>query len=153
MVMFRPFPEDHVTKVLKGKKGVVVLERIDQPLAVELPLVREIRSAVGKAVENGRDPKNLAYPGLAAYTDLADLPKLYSASFGMGSRDLQPEGIIGAVENMLPGGGEQEVSSTSPSTSCGTRPARRRRRSTRRPSPRPTPTWPTSRCGAPRTRT
>jgi pyruvate-ferredoxin/flavodoxin oxidoreductase len=108
MVMFRPFPEDHVTKVLKGKKGVVVLERIDQPLAVELPLVREIRSAVGKAVENGRDPKNLAYPGLAAYTDLADLPKLYSASFGMGSRDLQPEGIIGAVENMLPGGANKK---------------------------------------------
>jgi pyruvate-ferredoxin/flavodoxin oxidoreductase len=32
------------------------------------------------------------------------MPALYSGSFGMGSRDLQPEGIIGAVENMLPDG-------------------------------------------------
>ena len=34
----------------------------------------------------------------------ADIPAIYSGSFGMGSRDLQPEGLIGAIENMLPGG-------------------------------------------------
>ncbi len=32
------------------------------------------------------------------------MPRLYSGSYGLGSRDLQPEGIIGAIENMLPDG-------------------------------------------------
>ena len=32
------------------------------------------------------------------------MPPLYSGSFGLGSRDLQPEGLIGAVENMIPSG-------------------------------------------------
>ncbi len=35
------------------------------------------------------------------------MPALYAGSFGMGSRDLQPEGIIGAIENMLPDGKHQ----------------------------------------------
>ena len=35
---------------------------------------------------------------------MKDLPQLYSGSYGLGSRDLQPEAIVGAFENMLPGG-------------------------------------------------
>ena len=38
LVMFRPFPADLLSRVLKGKKGVAVLERLDQPLAVDLPV-------------------------------------------------------------------------------------------------------------------
>ncbi|MHC4448379.1 MAG: 2-oxoacid:acceptor oxidoreductase family protein, partial [Planctomycetota bacterium] len=74
------------------------------PLAVDLPLMREIRATLGKCLENGKNPKNPVYPELETYRNLADAPALYSGSFGMGSRDLQPEGIVGAVENMLPGG-------------------------------------------------
>lgn len=103
LVMFRPFPGDLLSKILKGKKGVAVLERLDQPLAADLPLVRELRAILTKCIENGASKNNLPYPELASYT-AADLPALYSGSFGMGSRDLQPEGIIGAVENMLPDG-------------------------------------------------
>jgi pyruvate-ferredoxin/flavodoxin oxidoreductase len=33
-----------------------------------------------------------------------EAPRLYSGCFGLGSRDLQPEALIGAVENMLPEG-------------------------------------------------
>ncbi|MCP3866975.1 MAG: pyruvate ferredoxin oxidoreductase, partial [Gammaproteobacteria bacterium] len=33
-----------------------------------------------------------------------DFPPLYSGAYGLGSRDLQPEALIGAVENMLPDG-------------------------------------------------
>lgn len=102
--MFRPFPSDLIGKMLKGKKGVTVLERLDQPLAAELPLMREIRSVVSRCLENGRVPDSPAYPDLACYESLDETPQLYSGSFGMGSRDLQPEGIIGAVENMLPHG-------------------------------------------------
>ncbi|MBW1762883.1 MAG: pyruvate ferredoxin oxidoreductase, partial [Deltaproteobacteria bacterium] len=44
MLMFRPFPSDLIGQIIQGKKGVTVLERLDQPLAVDLPLMREIRA-------------------------------------------------------------------------------------------------------------
>ncbi|MBT8064526.1 MAG: pyruvate ferredoxin oxidoreductase, partial [Gammaproteobacteria bacterium] len=104
VVMFRPFPGDLLSQVLKGKKGVAVLERLDQPLAADLPLMREIRATLNKSLENGRNPKAPAYPELAGYKSVSDMPALYSGSFGMGSRDLQPEGVVAAIENMLPDG-------------------------------------------------
>ncbi|NNE09095.1 MAG: pyruvate ferredoxin oxidoreductase, partial [Gemmatimonadetes bacterium] len=109
MVMFRPFPGDLLAGIIRGRKGVAVLERLDQPLATDLPLMREIRATVGKCIENGVDPKNPVYRELPAYTKLQDAPPLYSGSFGMGSRDLQPEGIVGAVENMLEGGPRKKM--------------------------------------------
>ncbi|MBL8227222.1 MAG: 2-oxoacid:acceptor oxidoreductase family protein [Bryobacterales bacterium] len=105
MTMFRPFPGDMVTQIIKGRKGVAVLERTDQPLAEDLPLIREIRAAIGRAIENGQAGKNaLPYPDYPTFKNADDMPPLYSGSYGLGSRDLQPEGIIGAVENMLPTG-------------------------------------------------
>jgi pyruvate-ferredoxin/flavodoxin oxidoreductase len=105
MTMFRPFPGGLVTEILRGRKGVAVLERTDQPLAEDLPLIREIRAALGRSIENGRAGKGpLPYPDHAVYKSADDMPPLYSGSFGLGSRDLQPEGLIGAVENMLPQG-------------------------------------------------
>lgn len=103
LVMFRPFPDDLISTYLKGKKGVVILERLDQPLATDLPIAREIRAVISKCVENGANKKNPPYPAIASYSP-ADIPTIYSGSFGMGSRDLQAEGIIGAIENMLPEG-------------------------------------------------
>ena len=109
MIMFRPFPGDLVGNIIKGKKGVAVLERLDQPLAVDLPLMREIRATISKCLENGAAKgKLLPYPDHATYKSSADAPTLYSGSFGMGSRDLQPEGIIGTVENMLPDGKQKK---------------------------------------------
>ncbi|HVS16334.1 MAG TPA: 2-oxoacid:acceptor oxidoreductase family protein [Thermoanaerobaculia bacterium] len=128
LVMFRPFPADLLAKALRGKKGVAVLERLDQPLAVDQPLMRELRAVVAKALENGRvtgqgnghapgrlhfrfraerkkdeaaGSAELPYPEIQAWAP-GDAPELYSGSFGLGSRDLQPEGLIAAVENMLP---------------------------------------------------
>ncbi len=122
LVMFRPFPTDLIVSMLAGKKGVVVLERTDQPLAVDLPLLREMRAAMNKATENGRvrfpseqkgtfklrksndtNGKDLPYPSMSALTP-EQIPDFYSGCFGLGSRDLQPGDIIAAVENMLPGG-------------------------------------------------
>jgi pyruvate-ferredoxin/flavodoxin oxidoreductase len=104
LTMFRPFPADLVTKLLRGKKGVVVLERFDQPLAVDPPLMREIRASMTKAVENGREAKGaiLPYAGIIA-AQPTEIPDFFSGCFGLGSRDLQPGDIIAAVENMLPG--------------------------------------------------
>ena len=109
LVMFRPFPSDLVAKVLKGKKGVTILERLDQPLAVDPPIAREIRATLTKCLENGAAPKGrFPYPELESYRG-TDMPAIYTGSFGMGSRDLQPEGIIGAIENMLPEGKQKKM--------------------------------------------
>ncbi len=102
LVMFRPFPADLLAQALRGKRGVTVLERLDQPLAADLPLARELRAVLGKCLENGRHPKARPHADLPAYTELSELPEIYSASFGLGSRDLTPGDLIGAVENMLP---------------------------------------------------
>ncbi len=100
LTMFRPFPSDLVTAMLAAKKGVVVMERVDQPLAIDPPLLREIRAAMSKGLENGR--AIASHPGLSAL-GARDVPDFYSACFGLGGRDLQPGDIVAAVANMLPG--------------------------------------------------
>jgi len=102
LTLFRPFPGDLLGTILKGKKGVAVLERTDQPLAEDLPLMREVRATLTKCMENGSAEGKLPYPGYAAYASAKDMPRLYSGCYGLGSRDLQPEALIGTVENMLP---------------------------------------------------
>ncbi|MDM8561014.1 2-oxoacid:acceptor oxidoreductase family protein [Candidatus Parabeggiatoa sp. HSG14] len=109
MTMFRPFPGDLLGDILKWRKGVTVLERTDQPLAEDLPLVREVRAVLAKCVENGTARKGeKPYPKYAQYEKPEDIPPIYSGSFGLGSRDLQPEGIIGVIENMLPKGARKK---------------------------------------------
>ena len=104
LTMFRPFPSDVVAGLLVGRKGVVVMERTDQPLAVDPPLLREIRATMSKAVENGRVAPDAAMPyaGIPAVR-AEQVPDFFSACFGLGSRDLQPGDIVAAVNNMLPG--------------------------------------------------
>ena len=106
VAMFRPFPSDLITALLRGKKAVAVLERLDQPLAVDAPLLREIRAAMGKGLENGRGGKTLPFPGVAPLQP-KEMPSFYSGSFGMGSRDLQPTDLIAAVQQMVKGGRRQ----------------------------------------------
>jgi pyruvate-ferredoxin/flavodoxin oxidoreductase len=103
VVMFRPFPADLVTAMLRGKKAVAVLERVDQPLAVDPPLLREIRAAMSQGMENARSTNGRPFPGLEAVSP-DEIPAFYSGGFGFGSRDLQPGDIIAAVDNMLEGG-------------------------------------------------
>jgi pyruvate-ferredoxin/flavodoxin oxidoreductase len=107
LLMYRPFPADLIGRMLQGKKGVTVLERLDQPLAVDQPLIREVRAALSRCLENGRSGEHLPFPDLPVYKSSKQAPALYSGSFGLGSRDLQPEGVIGAVENMLPEGAKK----------------------------------------------
>ena len=105
ITLFRPFPGDLLGKMLQGKKGVAILERTDQPLAEDLPLMREV---AGRHLQVHRERPGqrgqLPYPGYAIYTNIKDVPPLYSGAYGLGSRDLQPEGLVGTVENMLPDG-------------------------------------------------
>ena len=103
ITLFRPFPGDLVGHLLRGRKGVAVLERTDQPLAEDLPLMREIRSTLAKCMENAATEGERPYPDYASIGTAA-MPQLYSGCYGLGSRDTQPEALIAAVENMLPGG-------------------------------------------------
>jgi pyruvate-ferredoxin/flavodoxin oxidoreductase len=104
MTMFRPFPADLITALLRWRKGVTILERTDQPLAADPPLLREVRSAMARGAENARSTREaVPHPGLAAVA-AGQMPEFYSGGFGFGSRDLQPGDIVAAVENMLPEG-------------------------------------------------
>jgi len=108
ITMYRPFPGDLLGHVLRGKKGVAILERTDQPLAEDLPLIREVRAALAKCLENGAAVDgDKPYPEYASY-GAGEMPRLYSGCFGLGSRDMQPEALIGAIENMLPSGARRK---------------------------------------------
>ena len=104
VTMYRPFPGDLLGGMLKNRKGVAVLERVDQPLAEDLPLIREVRASLSKCLENqSAGEAHNPYPDYESYR-LEDMPRLYSGCYGLGSRDLQPEALLAAVENMLPDG-------------------------------------------------
>jgi pyruvate-ferredoxin/flavodoxin oxidoreductase len=87
--VIRPFPEAAIVAALKGKKNVIILERTDEALSGDNPLGRDIRTAFSKAVQG--------VEGLPAIS-LAEVPKIYGGSYGLGSRDFRPEHIIGAFE-------------------------------------------------------
>lgn len=106
LTMFRPFPGDLLGLLLKGRKAVTVLERTDQPLAEDQPIMREVRSVISKCIENGQSGP--VYKNYATFKNLQDIPRLYSGSYGLGSRDLQPEALVGAVENMLADGAHKK---------------------------------------------
>jgi pyruvate-ferredoxin/flavodoxin oxidoreductase len=87
--VIRPFPEAAVVNALKGKKNVIILERTDEALSGDNPLGRDIRTAFSKAVQ-GTD-------GLPKI-ELAQVPRFFGGSYGLGSRDFRPEHVIGAFE-------------------------------------------------------
>ncbi len=79
--VIRPFPEAAIVKALRGKKNVIILERTDEGMSGDNPLGRDIRTALSKA--HVRD---------------AEMPRILSGTYGLGSRDFRPEHIIGAYE-------------------------------------------------------
>jgi len=87
--VIRPFPEAAVVAALRGKKNVIILERTDEPLAGENPMNRDIRTALSKALQGTA--------GLPALT-LAETPRIFGGTYGLGSRDFRPEHVIGAFE-------------------------------------------------------
>ena len=86
LTMFRPFPGAEITRMLKGKRAVTILERTDQPLAEDLPITKEIRSAIAKAQENGMaaGEDDVPFPRYDGYQKPNDLPRIFSGAFGVG---------------------------------------------------------------------
>src|SRR4029453_593293 len=87
--VFRPFPEAAIIKALAGKKNVIILERTDEPLAGDNPMGKDIRTALHKALQG-----EAGLPKLTA----DQMPRLFGAVYGLGSRDFRPEHTIGAYE-------------------------------------------------------
>lgn len=109
LTLFRPFPGDLIGQMIKGKKGLLILERTDTPLAEDLPISREIRAVISKCLENGRSSKgSLAYPDYARYQRLEDAPAIYTGSFGLGGQPVEASELLAAIENMLPGGQQKK---------------------------------------------
>ena len=87
--VLRPFPEAAVVRALAGKTRVIILERTDEAMAGDNPLGRDIRTALNKALQG-----DAGMPAITA----ARMPRLFGATYGLGSRDFRPEHTIGAYE-------------------------------------------------------
>ena len=85
---FRPFPGKQIVDALKNVKGVSILERMDNPLAESNPLTLEVKAAFADLLQKNKS-KNI------------NMPKIYSGSAGLGSRDVRPDDIVAVVENMI----------------------------------------------------
>lgn len=90
--LLQPFPEAELAAALRGKKGVLVLERSDQMALTDL-----VTKALFKARENAQEER---YPGIPA---MESAPRLASAIFGLGGHDLQPRHLIAAYRRMAEG--------------------------------------------------
>jgi pyruvate-ferredoxin/flavodoxin oxidoreductase len=90
--VIRPFPEAAVINALRGKKNVIIIERTDEGLAGDNPLARDIRTALGKALEAH------LYQGRVPAMKPEEMPRLFRGAYGIGSRDFRPEHTLGAYE-------------------------------------------------------
>jgi pyruvate-ferredoxin/flavodoxin oxidoreductase len=92
--VFRPFPARIIIEALKDCRAFTVFERMDDPLSTAgNHLTREIKAAFCDAItgQNGQDK-------------IDQVPHIYSAAAGLGSRDVRPGDIIAAFDNMMKDG-------------------------------------------------
>lgn len=88
---FRPFPSQRIVDALKDCKAFTVLERMDDPLSTSgNHLTREIKAAFCDAIT-----------GQNGLTKLDRIPRIYSGTAGLGSRDVRPGHIIAVYHNMI----------------------------------------------------
>jgi pyruvate-ferredoxin/flavodoxin oxidoreductase len=88
---FRPFPGRQIVEALRHCRAFSVIERMDDPLSTTgNHLTREIKAAFCDALggQNGHDR-------------IDRLPRIYSGSAGLGSRDVRPGDILAIFDNML----------------------------------------------------
>jgi pyruvate-ferredoxin/flavodoxin oxidoreductase len=88
---FRPFPADHIVRALKDCVAFSVLERMDDPLSTTgNHLAREIKAAFCDALI-----------GQNSLEKIDRIPRIYTGSGGLGSRDVRAGDIIAIFENMI----------------------------------------------------
>jgi pyruvate-ferredoxin/flavodoxin oxidoreductase len=92
--VFRPFPARQIVTALRDCRAITVFERMDDPLSTTgNHLTREIKAAFCDAVtgQNGQDR-------------IDQVPRIYGAAAGLGSRDVRPGDIAAAFQNMIDDG-------------------------------------------------
>lgn len=92
--VIRPFPMAAVARALRGRKNVIIIERTDEALSSDNPLARDVRTALSRSLEAHKNGLGNGHPAIAA----EEIPHIFSGSYGLGSRDFRPEGILGAWE-------------------------------------------------------
>ncbi len=91
---FRPFPSRQIVEKLKHCKAFTVIERMDDPLSIAgNHLGREVKAAFFDALN--------AQNGLGK---IDSIPRMYSGTAGLGSRDVRPGDIISMFNNMMTDG-------------------------------------------------
>ena len=93
---FRPFPGPEIVEALKHLKAFVVVERMDDPPAQSNHLTREIKAAFADALTAAEMPQE-------RYPQVERIPLIYSASAGLGGRDVRGGDFIASVEHMIQG--------------------------------------------------
>jgi pyruvate-ferredoxin/flavodoxin oxidoreductase len=107
---FRPFPGAQIAEHLKKKRIVAVLERVDTPLAGDPPLMRQVRAALERALENGRlgtetgkflksSSREFIHPDYPAIKE-KDLPRFRSVVYGLGGHPLRAADIVALCDNV-----------------------------------------------------
>jgi pyruvate-ferredoxin/flavodoxin oxidoreductase len=91
---FRPFPSRQLIDALKHCEAFTVLERMDDPLSTTgNHLTREIKAAFCDAITGGNGLEKIDR-----------VPRIYSCSAGLGSRDVRAGDLIAVVDNMIEDG-------------------------------------------------
>lgn len=83
VTVFRPFPAEELAAAVRNALTIAVVERTDEPGAVDNPLARELKAALADRAVDG-----------------APLPRVVSAAAGLGSRDVSV-GDLAAVFDWL----------------------------------------------------
>jgi pyruvate-ferredoxin/flavodoxin oxidoreductase len=78
---FRPFPARPLAEALSGARAVGVIERTDEPAASANPLTRELKAALADLAADGQP-----------------IPRVVSASAGMGSRDVAAGDLLAVFD-------------------------------------------------------
>ena len=81
LTSFRPFPAHELAEALGNARSVAVVERTDEPAASANPLTRELKSALADLAADGRR-----------------IPRVVSASAGLGSRDVSAADLVAVYE-------------------------------------------------------
>ncbi|HET6746262.1 MAG TPA: 2-oxoacid:acceptor oxidoreductase family protein, partial [Candidatus Limnocylindria bacterium] len=78
---FRPFPADELLDSLRNARAVAVVERTDEPAAHDNPLTREVKAVLADHAADG-----------------FAVPRVLSASAGLGSRDVSAGDLIAVFD-------------------------------------------------------
>jgi pyruvate-ferredoxin/flavodoxin oxidoreductase len=93
VICYRPFPARDIIEALGKVKAMCVLERMDDPLAPDNPLTQDIKGTFIDALTQTKSnlPK------------VAGIPKIYSCSAGLGSRDVRAGDFLAITKAMAVG--------------------------------------------------